>query len=177
MGATGKPRLLSEDLYKALKNRTGVPASVCEKVIKAYCEIVKQGIVNRVEIPLNTVGTFSYQSIPPMEYNEWLGQIIDENGERQTVIFFQTKLDGKLIPTFRPSRGFKKSIMDNTLIPYAEEDSIEGYRNKFDKKYPRIDYAKYYLEHKKEEDAKKQPLYEPDDYDLMVGRSELHGEG
>ena len=174
MATTGKPRLLSDDVYRALNKRTGLPAGVCEKVIRAYCEIVKQGIINQVEIPLATLGTFSYDCIPPQRYNEWFGTMKDDDGNLQKVAFYLENADGKLVPKFRVMAGFKRAIMDNTKIPFSEDNCIDGYSSvKAD--LPRVNYREYYSKHSVEEDAKKRPIYEPDDYDLLVGRDELNG--
>lgn len=177
MGRTGKPRILSEDLYKALKKRTGVPAVACEKVIRAYCEIIKQGLVNQVEIPLHNVGTFTWKEIPCFDYSEWLGMYYDEEGILHKCIFYRENCDGKLVPDFRIADGFRKAIMDNTSIPYDPNISLPGKRDKFSSDIPRVNYEEYYEKHKQEEDAKKESLYELDDYDLFVDRSELHAEG
>lgn len=177
MASKGKPSLLSDDLYKALKERTGVPASVCEKVLKAYSEIIKQGIVNQVEIPLCGVGTFTWKEIPCLDYNEWLGSYYNEKGELDRCIFYLENCDGKLYPEFRPTRSFGRSIMDNTIIPYDAKNSLPGNKDRYSSDYIRINYREYYNKHQAEEDAKKEPLYDLDDYDLLVDRSELHAEG
>ena len=67
--------------------------------------------------------------------------------------------------------------MDNTIIPYDAKNSLPGNKDRYSSDYIRINYREYYNKHQAEEDAKKEPLYDLDDYDLLVDRSELHAEG
>lgn len=57
----GKPRLNFSEAIEEVCNRTGLPANAVFQSLWTYDEIIKECMLNQVEVVLGDIGTFTYQ--------------------------------------------------------------------------------------------------------------------
>lgn len=56
-----KPRLTFAEAIEEVQNRIGVPKEIVESILWTYNDIVKECMLNQVEISFGDVGIFTYQ--------------------------------------------------------------------------------------------------------------------
>ena len=55
------PRLTFAEAIDEVKNRTGVPREAVESILWTYNDIVKECMLNQVEVSFGDIGVFTYQ--------------------------------------------------------------------------------------------------------------------
>ena len=88
-----KPRLTHEDVIREIYNRTGFPVNGIYQVLGCYNDIVKESLLEEVEIPFGDIGFFSWKQINP----------------RQDATVYNPKY--RIYEEHRDIPGFRKTVM------------------------------------------------------------------
>lgn len=108
--------LTKVEILEELYNRTGLPQDTLWTVISTYADIIKECILNQVEVPLLGLGTFSFKEWKPTDK---VMQFEDSKfGIRKGETYH---VKGYLAPWFKPSDPWKKELKAKTEWDYGEE--------------------------------------------------------
>ena len=135
-----KPKLLINELYTEISKRIHAPVEFVEEVMRAYQSVVYQCITNQIEVPLGTIGKFSYNLMPPREYKEW-NSFYNPNGK--PVIFFINQADGYIKPSFHFYKNFLSTAKEKLVIPYGSMPCGENIIERHPVSDIYIDYKEY----------------------------------
>lgn len=130
-----KPRMRTQMVYDEVAERTNLPSGTVERVMEAYREIIEESLINMVEVPLGTIGLFSFNVVPPHEHVEWKGFY-----SKQKVVYFKNNSDGYIDIKWRFGKNFKKRMKEKTKIPYGSMPSLPGSVELFPPSDIKIDY-------------------------------------
>lgn len=54
-----------DEIYLEIYKRTGISANTIHRVLWTYFDIIKECLIDMVEVPLGDIGTLSWKVIPP----------------------------------------------------------------------------------------------------------------
>lgn len=171
------PKLHMADVHNEIAKRVGLHAGTVKRVLDVYSDVIKQCLLNKVEVPFCDIGTVGYKIIPPYERKEWKAM----NGygdDRTPIIFYQDKTDGYIKPIFRVRPKFIREMRSQTIIPYGTMPSLDNAReySKESLGWPLVNYDEYlreknpekYITEEEVEWAEIDPENTYSDYDILL---------
>ena len=115
----GKPRLNFAEAIEEICRRTGLPANAVFQALWTYNEIVKECMLNQVEVVLGNIGVFTYQFFVRRENREcW-------NPKTKEIIYKDFPAHYRM--NFRQTPSWKKEMKEETakLFPENRKDESE----------------------------------------------------
>lgn len=115
----GKPRLNFAEAIEEICRRTGLPANAVFQALWTYNEIVKECMLNQVEVVLGNIGVFTYQFSVRRENREcW-------NPKTKEIIYKDFPAHYRM--NFRQTPSWKKEMKEETakLFPENRKDESE----------------------------------------------------
>ena len=115
----GKPRLNFAEAIEEICRRTGLPANAVFQALWTYNEIVKECMLNQVEVVLGNIGVFTYQFFIRRENREcW-------NPKTKEIIYKDFPAHYRM--NFRQTPSWKKEMKEETakLFPENRKDESE----------------------------------------------------
>lgn len=112
-----RPRIKMSEVIREVYNRTGLPTATIQKILETYSDIVKECVVNEVEVTFNDLGYFGWRHCPKQLNKEYTNF---RTGEKEIKDF-----PAYNVMTFRQKRQWKSEMRELT-IPLFEDTEIEG---------------------------------------------------
>ena len=113
-----KPKISHDEVLDEVSKRSGVPFYVVHRILKEYQEVLKQCLLNGVQAKIGELGVMSWKVKAP----------------HRGVVYYNIKtrepmppqdVPGFWIPSFIPSRKFKKELRAKTEYWEKEENENE----------------------------------------------------
>lgn len=109
-----KPKLTHEDVLKEINKRTCYNLDAIYKVLWVYNDIVKEAMMEQVEVPFGDIGFFSWKQITARHDVVTYNHSTHEYNEPGDV-------DGFRKQTFRVNAKWGKTLKEATRYSYGEE--------------------------------------------------------
>lgn len=115
----GRVRLNFAEAITEICRRTGLPANAVFQAMWTYNEIIKDCMLNQVEVVLGDIGVFSYQFLVKREHRRCFNP--------QTKEFFYKDYPAHYRMSFRQSKSWRKEMREETakLFPENGKDETE----------------------------------------------------
>lgn len=114
----GKPRLNFAEAIEEICRRTGLPANAVFQALWTYNEIVKECMLNQVEVVLGNIGVFTYQFFIRRENREcW-------NPKTKEIIYKDFPAHYRM--NFRQTPSWKKEMKEETAKLFPENRKEES---------------------------------------------------
>ena len=115
----GKPRLNFAEAIEEICRRTGLPANAVFQALWTYNEIVKECILNQVEVVFGNIGTFTYQLFVRRENRKCWNPRTKETVYKDFPAHYRMN--------FRQTPAWKKTMKAETakLFPENRKDETE----------------------------------------------------
>lgn len=133
-----KPRLTQKEVAYQIFLRTGFPADMIKTTLDIYGEIVQEGLLGQVEIPIPGIGHFSWKQINPRSnVRRWNPQEHcytepqDIQGFQKTVLRLSSKWSAKQKAATLFDIG-EENPANTNLVSYDENDEIDNENDKID---------------------------------------------
>lgn len=112
-----KARLSPTEVAKAISARTGLSPKMARTVIDAYIEIVKEGMLAQVEVPLGRFCIFTWtQYQPKKDFTNWDYRTQSMTEPHDTIGYQKTNA--------RISKEWQKRLKDATAFHNGEENPV-----------------------------------------------------
>ena len=133
-----KPSLTQKEVAYQIFLRTGLPADMIKTTLDIYGEIVQEGLLGQVEIPIPGIGHFSWKQINPRSnVRRWNPQEHcytepqDIQGFQKTVLRLSSKWSAKQKAATLFDIG-EENPANTNLVSYDENDEIDNENDKID---------------------------------------------
>ena len=108
----GKPRLNFKESIEEICRRTGLPANAVFQSLWTYNEIVKECMLNQVEVVFGNVGTFTYQFFVKRDH-------IQHRNPKTGEVFYKD-YPAHYRMNFRQTPSWKKEMKEETAKLFDE---------------------------------------------------------
>ena len=115
----GRPRLNFAEAIEEICRRTGLPANAVFQALWTYNEIVKECLLNQVEVVFGNIGTFTYQLFVRREHRKCYNPRTKETIYRDFPAHYRTR--------FRQTPAWLQVMKTETakLFPENRKDETE----------------------------------------------------
>ena len=108
-----RPYVTLADLVEEISQRAGTSLKDTHSVLNNFYDIVRESILEGVEVQMKGIGSFSYRDNVPMRN-------VTVYSPRYKKKVFMEETKGYRVPTFHFSAGWREFIKEKTLVTYQE---------------------------------------------------------
>lgn len=126
-----KPRLTQKEVAYQIFLRTGLQADIIKSVLDIYGEIIQEGLLGQVEIPIPGIGHLSWKQVAPRaDVRRWnpkekcYTEPKDVPGFQKTVLRLSSRWAEKQKEATLFDVG-EENPADTSLVNYDEDDEID----------------------------------------------------